>query len=107
MEYIYITIIGMAVVTYFTRELPFVILKDKKLKPAIVEWMSYIPIAVLSALLFPALFIDSNTNSLFISFDNLFLVSAVLTFIFGFFIKNLFATIIFGVSILAIIRYIL
>lgn len=106
-EYIYIVIIGMAAVTYFSRELPFVILKGKKLKPAIVEWMGYIPTAVLAALLIPALIIDSESKKIFISFDNLFLITGILTFIFGIFIKNLFAVIIFGVSLLAVLRYFL
>lgn len=105
LEYIYLVIIGMAAVTYFSRELPFVILKGKKLKPSIVEWMGYIPIAVLAALLIPALFIDSESKQLFISFDNLFLIAGIFTFLFGIFIKNLFAVIIFGVVLLALLRY--
>ena len=105
LEYIYIVIIGMAAVSYFSRELPFVILKGRKLKPGIVEWMGYIPIAVLSALLIPALLIDGESKTLFISLDNLFLITGVLTFIFGLFIKNLFAVIIFGVALLAALRY--
>ena len=92
LEYIYIVIIGMAAVTYFSRELPFVILKGKKLKPAIVEWMGYIPIAVLAALLIPALLVDNDSKKLFIS-------------LFGVFVKNLFAVIIFGVTLLALLRY--
>lgn len=106
-EYIYMIIIGMAAVTYFSRELPFVILKGRKLKPEIVEWMGYVPVAVLSALLIPALIMDSSTNTIFISFDNLFLITGIMTFIFGLLIKNLFAVIIFGVSLLAILRYFL
>ena len=105
LEYIYIVTIGMAAVTYFSRELPFVILKGKKLKPAIVEWMGYIPIAVLAALLIPALLVDNDSKKLFISLDNLFLVSGVFTFLFGVFVKNLFAVIIFGVTLLALLRY--
>lgn len=106
-EYIYLVIIGMAAVTYFSRELPFVILKGKKLKPAIVEWMGYVPVAVLSALLIPALIVDNGTKSIFISFDNLFLITGILTFIFGLLIKNLFAVIIFGISLLAVLRHFL
>lgn len=105
LEYIYLVIIGMAAVTYFSRELPFVILKGKKLKPAIVEWMGYIPIAVLAALLIPALLIDNESKKIFISLDNLFLISGVFTFLFGLFIKNLFAVIIFGVALLAMLRF--
>lgn len=105
LEYIYLIIIGMAAVTYFSRELPFVILKGKKLNPSIVEWMGYIPIAVLAALLFPALILDNETKKLFVSFDNLFLITGICTFIFGIFIKNLFAVIIFGIILLSVIRY--
>ena len=105
LEYIYMVIIGMAAVTYFSRELPFVILKGKKLNPAIVEWMGYIPIAVLAALLIPALLVDGENNKLFISLDNLFLISGIFTFLFGILIKNLFAVIIFGVTLLALLRY--
>lgn len=105
LEYIYIVIIGMAAVTYFSRELPFVVLKGKKLKPAIVEWLGYIPTAVLAALLIPALLVDGESKKLFISLDNLFLISGIFTFLFGIFIKNLFAVIIFGVVLLAVLRY--
>ena len=105
LEYVYMIIIGMAAVTYFSRELPFVILKGKKLNSSIVEWMGYVPIAVLAALLIPALLIDGESKKLFISLDNLFLVAGIFTFLFGIFIKNLFAVIIFGISLLAVIRY--
>ena len=105
LEYVYMIIIGMAAVTYFSRELPFVILKGKKLNSSIVEWNGYVPIAVLAALLIPALLIDGESKKLFISLDNLFLVAGIFTFLFGIFIKNLFAVIIFGISLLAVIRY--
>lgn len=104
-NYIYFIIIGMAVVTYFSRELPFIILKGKKLKPAIVEWLGYIPVAVLSALLIPELLIDDNSKHINISLSNFYLVAGVLTFIFGYFVKNLFLVIIFGIGLLAVLRY--
>ena len=72
LEYVYMIIIGMAAVTYFSRELPFVILKGKKLNSSIVEWMGYVPIAVLAALLIPALLIDGESKKLFISLRDFF-----------------------------------
>lgn len=104
-NYIYFIIIGMAVVTYFSRELPFIILKGKKLKPAIVEWLSYIPVAVLAALLIPALLTGGSGKTIDISLSNFYLVAGVLTFIFGYFVKNLFLVIIFGIGLLAVLRY--
>ncbi len=104
--YIYSIIIGSALVTYFSRELPFVILKGKKLKPAIVEWLSYVPVAVLAALLIPALLTNGSGNNIDISFDNHYLIAGTAAFIFGKFIKNLFAVIMFGIFFLAVVRYI-
>lgn len=106
LNYIYFIIFGMAFVTYFSRELPIIVLKGKKLKPAIVEWLGYIPVAVLAALLLPALLTNGNGKVIDISFNNYYLIAGVLTFIFGYFTKNLFAVIIFGICLLAFIRYI-
>ncbi len=60
---------------------------------------------MLAALLIPALLVDNDSKKLFISLDNLFLVSGVFTFLFGVFVKNLFVVIIFGVTLLALLRY--
>lgn len=106
-NYIYFIIIGMTVVTYFSRELPFIVLKGKKLKSAIVEWLGYIPVAVPSALLIPELLTNGNGKEIDISFNNLFLITGIITFCFGYFIKNLFATIIFAICLLAVLRYIM
>ena len=104
LEYIYVIILGMAAVSYFSRELPFILLKGRKLKPAIVQWMSFIPTAVLAALLLPALILDSKTNSFFISISNDFLLAGIATFIFSYFVENLFAVVVFGIVFLAILR---
>ncbi len=106
LENIYLVIIGMALVTYLARQLPFLILKGKKLKPAIVEWLGYIPVAVLSALLIPALLTNGNGKIIELSFNNYYLIAGMATFIIGYFIKNLFAVIIFGIALVALLRYI-
>lgn len=99
---IYITIIGMALVSYFSRELPFVLLKGRNLNPVIMEWMSYIPTAVLGALLVPGIIITENHFN--ISLSNDFLIAGIATIIFGSLVNNLFAVIIFGIGFLSIIR---
>ena len=55
-------IIGMAVLTYIPRMFPIVILPGLKLPTYIRSFLSFIPIAVLSALIFPG-FITSTGNS--------------------------------------------
>ncbi len=104
LNHIYFIIIGMALVTYLSRELPFIVLKGKKLKPAIVEWLSFVPVAVLSALLMPALLTYGSSNVLNLSFSNYYLISGIAAFVFGIIVKNLFAVIIFGITFLAILR---
>ncbi|HEY3315216.1 MAG TPA: AzlD domain-containing protein, partial [Bacillota bacterium] len=42
---------GMALVTYLPRMLPLVVLSRFKLPPAVLRWLSFVPVAVLSALL--------------------------------------------------------
>lgn len=101
---IYVIIFGMAIVTYFCRGIPIAVLKGRRLNRKIAEWMSFIPAAVLSALLMPALIINAKEHSIDISVHNLFLIAGVLTFVFGFFVRNLFAVIIFGIAVLALIR---
>ena len=48
-----------------------------------------------------------NGKEIDISFNNLFLITGIITFCFGYFIKNLFATIIFAICLLAVLRYIM
>lgn len=101
---IYITIIGMALVSYFSRVLPFVVLKGRKLNPAVMEWMSYIPAAVLGALFLPGILITENHFN--ISLSNEFFITGIAVIIFGSIVNNLFAVIIFGISFLTVLRYI-
>ena len=56
-----IIVIGMALVTYIPRMLPLVVLPGIELPTFIRSFLSFIPIAVLSALIFPG-FIDSTGN---------------------------------------------
>ncbi len=51
--------IGMGLVTYLPRTLPLLYLAHKQLPQWLIDWLSLIPVAVLSALLAPSLFTDS------------------------------------------------
>lgn len=106
-SYIYLIIFGMAVVTYAGRELPFLILGNRKLNNKVVLWLSFIPASVMSALVCQEILINKSTSITFvdISFNNLFLWVGIATFIFGYFIKNFFATVVFGMAFLAGLRY--
>ncbi|MGI6557490.1 MAG: AzlD domain-containing protein [Limnochordia bacterium] len=70
---------GMALVTYLTRVLPFSTLTEMKLPPLLLWWLSFIPVAVLGALLGPELLLQGG--KLNFSFGNYHLLAALPSFI--------------------------
>jgi branched-subunit amino acid transport protein len=48
-------IIGMGIVTYIPRWLPLFFLTKSNLSPWLVDWLDFIPAAILSALVMPAI----------------------------------------------------
>ena len=87
-EVILLTIVGMMAVTYIPRLLPIVFLSNKELPQAVTQWLSYIPAAILSALLAPSLFIYEGEFSL--SFDNMYLWSSLPVFLVAIRTKSFF-----------------
>lgn len=51
---IWLTILGMALVTYSVRVLPLISLREELLPPRLRRSLNYVPIAVLSALVAPS-----------------------------------------------------
>lgn len=100
---ILITIVGMMVVTYVPRFLPALALSSRNLPPVVVRWLSYIPTAVLSALLFPSLLI--NEGHLELSFSNFYLWAAFPTFIVMLLTRSFFGTVAVGMISVAAARY--
>lgn len=98
---IIILIIAMMVVTYLPRMIPMVFLAGKKIPDWLNEWLGYIPVTVLAALLFPTLFMKDQ--QIFIS-GNSYLLAALPTFIAGFLTKNIFVTVIVGMISIVLIR---
>ncbi|HHW09989.1 MAG TPA: AzlD domain-containing protein [Firmicutes bacterium] len=48
---IWLLIAGMTLVTFLPRVLPFLLLTGRQLPPAFSRWLSFIPVALMSALL--------------------------------------------------------
>ncbi|NLW07275.1 MAG: AzlD domain-containing protein [Clostridia bacterium] len=67
-------IIGAALVTYFPRMLPLVVLSRTRLPDVFLRWLSYIPAAVLAALLAPSLVIVEGR---FMLANNPYLLAAI------------------------------
>jgi branched-subunit amino acid transport protein len=55
---------GMALVTYVPRWLPLFFLAQQRLPRWFVEWLDLIPVAILSALIFPDLFVRGDPRQL-------------------------------------------
>ena len=100
---IFLTIMGMFLVTYLPRILPLLVLPKRQFSAEIRIWLKLVPVAVLSALLFPSLIIIEGQVSL--RFDNLFLWAAVPTIYIAWRTRSLFMSLLVGMSIVALARF--
>lgn len=98
---IILVIIGMALVTYLPRMIPLVYLADKKLPAWLNEWLGYIPVTVLSALLLPILFVNDYSENIF---TNIYLLAAIPSFAIAYLSRNIFATVLVGMGSVVLMR---
>lgn len=102
---IFITIVGMMLVTYIPRLFPLLFLSGKNLPPLFVSWLKMVPPAVLAAMLFPTLLVKEKSFAL--GFDNLFFLAALVTFPVAWKTKSLFATVLVGMGCVALGRFLM
>ncbi len=88
---------GMGLVTYIPRCLPLLFLAHRRLAKPLVDWLSFIPVAILSALLAPILFTDTATRSLTLTKPDLLI--AIPTLLFALKTKSLGGTVIIGMTL--------
>jgi branched-subunit amino acid transport protein len=101
---IFWTIAGMAVVTYLPRLLPTLFLSGRNLRPLLIAWLRLVPPAVLAAMLAPSLLVREGQIDL--GFDNLFFWAALVAFPVAWKSKSLFATVVVGMGLVALGRYV-
>jgi branched-subunit amino acid transport protein len=87
-------VIGMGLVTYIPRWFPLFFLSQRKLPQWFIEWLDMIPVAILSALIFPDLFMRGDPRHLEIL--QIKSVVAIPTFLFAVKTKSLGGTVIVG-----------
>jgi branched-subunit amino acid transport protein len=85
---------GMGLVTYLPRALPLIYLAHKKMPQWLIDWLSLIPVAILSALLAPSLFTEPTVRSFV--FDKLELLVAIPTLVFSVKTRSLGGTVLMG-----------
>jgi branched-subunit amino acid transport protein len=86
---------GMAAVTFLPRFLPMAFVSRITIPNRVKTFLEYVPVAVLSALVFPAIFAPGGGG---VVFDAKLLVSAGIVLIFAWRVKNLFGSVVLGMA---------
>lgn len=98
-----LTILGMTAVTYVPRAAPLLILASRTLPAPLVRWLSFVPTAVLSAMLLPSLLLRDGAVDL--SVDNHFLWAAIPAILLAWRTRSFFGTVALGMGLVAAGRY--
>lgn len=93
-SFLLILFAGMGLVTYIPRCFPLYYLSKKKLPPWFIEWLNFIPAALLSALLLPELITSGDPRRMDLTRPEL--IVALPTLIFAIVTKSLGGTVIVG-----------
>ena len=100
-----ILVMGMGIVSFIPRWVPLFFLSKRQLPPLLIEWLELIPVAILSALLIPALVTkgDPRVFNLF----SIEMIVAIPTFIFAWFTKSLGGTLVAGMFLYWFVGYVM
>lgn len=101
-SWIVLTILLMMIVTYVPRTAPLLFLTRFDLPKGVILWLKYIPVAVLSALLYPSILLPAG--ELDVSSSNEFLVAALPTMLVVWCTRSLFWTVVVGVLAVSMLR---
>ena len=92
-DYLYL-LLAMGAVTYLPRMLPLVTLSRRQLPVWLGEWLEMIPVAIMSALIAPALF--TQVEPRMIVFGKAELLAALPTLLFALKTRSLAGTVLIG-----------
>lgn len=104
-SYMLLVIVATGFVTWLCRVLPFVVLKKWGMPRWMVEFLSFVPVAIMSALLFDNLFIQHLGSLPSINVPNT--LAAIPCFIAAVVTKSLLVIAVVGVVALALLRLVL
>lgn len=90
----FLLILGMGIVTYIPRLIPILFLSQRELPRWMIEWLDYIPAAILSALIFPAILTSGEPRMFDVTRPEVLV--AIPTFIVAIKTRSLAGTVIFG-----------
>lgn len=101
--YVWSVIIGGCIVTVLPRVLPITVLSKVKLNKKVEEFLNYIPISILSALI--AVELLTANNKISIEGNSLELIAAIPTVLIAIKKNNLLLTVIVGIVSIAMLRF--
>ncbi|WP_042349724.1 AzlD domain-containing protein [Bacillus massiliigorillae] len=100
---ILLIILGCALVTVIPRIVPFMLVRNIELPQLVIKWLSFIPVCILTALVVDSVLIEADHG---IAIDWNVLIVIVPTLFIALWTKSLSITVIVGVILMAIIRFI-
>ena len=93
---ILLLILGMAAVTFLPRFVPLALVNRVVIPPRVKMFLEYIPVAVLSALVFPAIFAVDGGG---VGVELRLLLAAAVVFLFAYKVRNLFGSVVLGMAV--------
>jgi branched-subunit amino acid transport protein len=99
---IFLTILGMALVTYLPRLIPALFLASRPMPEALRRFLSVVPPAALGALLVQSVLLDAGRIRF--TADNIFLWAALLTWFLAWRGKGFFGPVLAGMALVAAFR---
>lgn len=94
---LWLTILGLGALTFFTRFLFLGLIKHGALPGYVIRLLRYVPVTVLPAMIAPMVIYPSSLAGIT---DPIWLVAASVTLVVGMVSKNLLATIVAGMGVL-------
>jgi len=102
---ILLTIVGMGVVTYFTRVLFMLTIDEKKLPQFFSRWLKFVPVAVLTSIIAPI--IAAPEKKLDLTFANPYFIAGIATVIVAGISRNLLLTVFSGIGFILLFKYLI
>ncbi|WP_395387384.1 AzlD domain-containing protein [Pediococcus parvulus] len=98
-------IIGCGLVTWLSRVIPFVLVKNFYLPKWLIRYLSFVPIVIMTALIMENIFTHHAGSLPTVNLDNL--LATVPTFIAAIISKSLTVIVVVGIICMALIRLVL
>lgn len=99
-----IIILLCGLVTWLTRVIPFILITKIQLSEKVVKWLSFIPITLFTALIIDGV-IEQHDNGLGYTLNFPFIITMVPTILIAVITRSLTFTIIGGILIMALLRW--